>query len=102
MESRSVQTAAVTRGWVPLSALGEFELKPEIGGITRYNGLRTNVVEGYTRNGALPIDVAHQVLAELRAEGFELPPGYRIELGGAVEKETEKYRERDRSHSCRT
>ena len=75
--------------WVPLIALGEIALAPELGGITRFDGERTNIVKGYTRNGALPIDVTREVLAGLEAEGFALPAGYRIELGGAIEQDSQ-------------
>jgi multidrug efflux pump subunit AcrB len=75
--------------WVPLNALGEFVLEPELGGITRFDGERTNIVKGYTRNGALPIDVTREVLDGLEAEGFALPAGYRIELGGAIEQDSQ-------------
>ena len=75
--------------WVPLIALGEITLAPELGGITRFDGERTNIVKGYTRNGALPIDVTREVLAGLEAEGFVLPTGYRIELGGAIEQDSQ-------------
>ena len=53
------------------------------------DGERTNIVKGYTRNGALPIDVTREVLAGLEAEGFVLPTGYRIELGGAIEQDSQ-------------
>ncbi len=76
------------KDWVPLAALGEIELRPEIGGITRFNGARSNIIKGYTRNGALPIDVTYAVLDQLEAEGFKLPAGYRIELGGAIEQDS--------------
>jgi multidrug efflux pump subunit AcrB len=75
--------------WVPLVALGEITLAPELGGITRFGGERTNIVKGYTRNGALPIDVTREVLAGLEANGFVLPAGYRIELGGAIEQDSQ-------------
>lgn len=85
----SMQLVRDGDGWVPLGAIGEITLRPELGGITRFDGERTNIVKGYTRNGALPIDVAYAVLDRLQAEGFTLPPGYRIELGGAVEQDSE-------------
>ncbi|MEO1082661.1 MAG: efflux RND transporter permease subunit [Acidobacteriota bacterium] len=69
---------------VPLEALGSLRLRPEIGAITRYDGERTERIQAWTRNDALPIDVTDAVLAELDATGFELPPGYRLELGGAA------------------
>lgn len=74
---------------VPLSALGDITLRPGVGAITRYDGIRMNRVDAYTRNGALPIDVTFQVLDELESEGFSLPPGYSYELGGAVEQDSE-------------
>ncbi|MEO1366205.1 MAG: efflux RND transporter permease subunit, partial [Acidobacteriota bacterium] len=69
---------------VPLEAIGSLRLRPEIGAITRYEGERTERIQAWTRNDALPIDVTNAVLAELDATGFELPPGYRLELGGAA------------------
>ncbi len=77
------------RDWVSMHALGELELRPELGGITRFNARRTNNIKGYTRNGALPIDVTHRVLDRLAAEGFTLPTGYRLELGGTAEQDAE-------------
>ena len=75
--------------WIQLSDLGALELQPELGGLTRYNGQRTNLIQAFTHNRALPIDVAQSVLADLEASGFVLPPGYRLELGGAVEEDAE-------------
>ena len=72
---------------VPAQALGEFTLRPELGGITRVDAQRTNRVQAYTRNEALPLDNTQTVLAQLRGEGFELPTGYRLELGDAAELE---------------
>lgn len=74
---------------VPLTAIGEMNLKPALGSITRFDGIRINSVQGYTRNGALPIDVTNEVLETLEKEGFELPSGYKLELGGAVEQDSE-------------
>lgn len=75
------------RDWVHLPAIGVLELRPQLGGITRHNGERTHVVSGYTRNDALPIDVSTSVMQALEEEGFTLPAGYRLELGGAQEEE---------------
>ncbi|MEM1176891.1 MAG: efflux RND transporter permease subunit [Acidobacteriota bacterium] len=69
---------------VPLEALGTLRLRPEAGTITRYDGERTERIQGWTRNDALPIDVTNGVLERLEADGFELPQGYRLELGGAA------------------
>jgi len=75
--------------WVRLDALGEFTLRPELTGTTRYGGVRANIIKGFTTVEALPINVAQRVMSSLEEEGFELPPGYRIELGGTVEQELE-------------
>ncbi len=75
--------------WVPLAALGELNLRPELASITRFDGIRTNKIEGYTRDDALPIDVTRAVQADLDAAGFNLPPGYRLELGGSLEQDQE-------------
>jgi multidrug efflux pump subunit AcrB len=75
--------------WVSMHALGDLNLRPELGANTRFNAQRTNRIKGYTRNGALPIDVTHRVLARLEVGGFLLPTGYRLELGGAVEQDAE-------------
>ena len=75
--------------WVPLEAIGKLELRPEIGGISRYDTVRANRVEGFTRSGALPIDVSRQVMASLEAEGFHLPAGYSLTVGGALEQDAE-------------
>lgn len=77
------------RRWIPLTAVGDLELRPELTGTTRYNGVRCNIVKGFTTIDALPINVAQRALATLAEEGFQLPPGYRVELGGTVEQEIE-------------
>ncbi|WP_108812106.1 efflux RND transporter permease subunit [Sphingorhabdus sp. Alg231-15] len=81
----SVFVSSGTDRWVPAEAIGDFELRPELTAITRFDTERTNIVRGFTANGALPITIANDVLEQLEAEGFALPSGYRIELGGAVE-----------------
>ncbi|MEO1201862.1 MAG: efflux RND transporter permease subunit, partial [Pseudomonadota bacterium] len=68
--------------WVPADALGEMRLEPENARITRRNGERVNTVHGWVRPGVLPIEAANAVLERLDAEGFRLPPGYRLELEG--------------------
>ncbi len=75
-------TAGSGERWVPADALGEMRLEPESASITRRNGERVNTVHGWVRPGVLPIEAANAVLARLDAAGFELPPGYRLELEG--------------------
>jgi len=83
------KAGAPEASWVPLAAVAELELRPELGGITRFDGVRCNIVKGFVRQAALPIDVAHAVLGGLEEAGFEPPPGYRVQLGGAVEQDSE-------------
>jgi len=81
--------AAAGDAWTPLPALAHLELRPEPGGITRFDGVRCNIVKGFTRQGALPIDGSPQVMGGLQQRGLELPDGVRLELGGAVEQDSE-------------
>ncbi len=76
-----------SRDWIPLSAIGQAELRPEIGEIGRKDGIRCNTIKGFVTNDALPIDVSQEVLSQLAAGRFELPPGYRLEIGGDSEEE---------------
>ncbi len=78
---------ATRQGSLPLEAVGELALRPELGGISRYDGERCNTVSGYVRSDALPIDTSAAVLAQLESQGFELPTGYRLEEGGASEED---------------
>ncbi|MEM1109060.1 MAG: efflux RND transporter permease subunit [Planctomycetota bacterium] len=78
-----------TGEWVNASALGRFELRPELGGIARFDGRRTNTVSAYTRSGSLPIDISNEVLGKLEQQGFVLPAGYGLTLGGASEQSSE-------------
>lgn len=73
--------------WIPLAALGDLELRPEIGGITRCDGQRCNQVRAHLRVGALPIDVTNAVLASLEASDFALPAGYSLLVGGDSEEQ---------------
>ncbi|MEM9417610.1 MAG: efflux RND transporter permease subunit [Planctomycetota bacterium] len=75
--------------WVDAASIGHFELRPELGGIARFDGRRTNTVSAYTRSGSLPIDISDQVLATLSDQGFTLPSGYDLALGGASEQSSE-------------
>ena len=75
--------------WVPLTAIGEVELRPELGGISRRNGSRTNNILGYARPEALAIGITEDVMNKLDESGFKLPAGYRLELGGESENQAD-------------
>ncbi len=88
-----IASTALVRGdaerWTHASSLGSFALKPELGGIARFDSERTNTIKAYVRNGGLPIDIGRTVLAKMNSEGWDLPAGYRIEFGGASEQDAE-------------
>ena len=86
LRSMEVTSAGQT---LPLESLGELALRPELGGVTRYAGERCNTVQGYTVDGALPIEVSSEVLASFEELGVVLPAGYRIETGGSAEEDRE-------------
>ncbi len=73
--------------WIPMSAIGELELRSERGGITRRDGIRTNTILGYARPDVLAIGIGESVMSELEQGGFQLPTGYRFELGGESESQ---------------
>ncbi len=74
---------------VPLAAVAQLRLVPELGGITRRNGERSNTVQAFLEPYAL-ISESLSDFERLRAEaGIVLPPGYRIEFGGEDELRSE-------------
>lgn len=75
--------------WLPLAALGAMRLAPETSAVTRRDGLRTNAVKAYLRDGALPPETTERLLDRLDRSGFSLPPGYRLEIGGDAEAQQE-------------
>lgn len=72
---------ASTEG-VPLLSLADGELRPSQGSIARRDGQRVNTLQAFIRDGVLPAAVLAQVQAQLDVRGFQLPPGYRLSLGG--------------------
>jgi multidrug efflux pump len=74
---------------MPVSALGNFLLKPTIAGITRENGERVNNVEAFLLPGAAAIDVGEQVLKKLDDMNFSVPKGYRFKIAGDADEQQE-------------
>jgi len=70
---------------IALTSLGQWELQPEPGSITRYNGERLNTIGAWLVPGALAIDVSGE-LAEQLAQ-IPMPPGYRFEVAGESEEQ---------------
>ncbi|WP_208353793.1 efflux RND transporter permease subunit [Pseudaestuariivita rosea] len=67
---------------VPLSHLADMRIEPAESVITRRNSERVNTVQAYIVPGLLPEEVLQQVQNRLAETGFDVPPGYRIEIGG--------------------
>jgi multidrug efflux pump subunit AcrB len=64
------------------SALAEVAVVPGDGIVTRRDGERVNTVQGFVLRGVLPSEAMAELRAAMEAEGFALPPGYRLEVGG--------------------
>ena len=67
---------------IPLSALADVTLEPGESVITRRNAERVNTVQAFLIPDILPEEALGAVRETLAAEGFALPPGYRLEIGG--------------------
>ncbi len=74
---------------IPLSALGDLAVVPSDSPISRRNGVRTNTVQGFVQYGVLPEEALVKVRSALDAAEFELPAGYRLELGGDSDARSE-------------
>jgi multidrug efflux pump subunit AcrB len=66
----------------PIAALSRFTLVPELAGVTRRGGERSNTVQAYLEPYALISISLDDFRARLDASGFRLPSGYRLEYGG--------------------
>ncbi|MEM9587616.1 MAG: efflux RND transporter permease subunit [Planctomycetota bacterium] len=72
--------------WTPLSSLGDLTLKPQTASIHRRNGERSTTVKAYVDAGALAPEVTQAFLERMEAEGYELPSGYTLDIGGDAEE----------------
>ena len=70
---------------VPLSAVADISLIPNIATIAHYEGQRVNTVQAFLAAGALPDAILTRFQQQLEADSFELPAGYRIEYGGEAD-----------------
>ncbi|MGB0560394.1 MAG: efflux RND transporter permease subunit [Spirulinaceae cyanobacterium] len=70
---------------VPLDALADVDLVPNLATISRYNGERINTVQAFITAGSLPATVLGAFEQRLEEQGFEFPPGYRLEYGGEAD-----------------
>ncbi len=68
--------------WLPVSSLGHSVVQAARTDIPRRNGVRTNSIQAFVRTGVLPSRVLEAVLGQMADEGFALPPGYQLSIGG--------------------
>ncbi len=73
----------------PISSLGRVQIEPVRNAIPRRDGSRINTIEAYLRDGVLPAEVLADIQQQLAEAPLDLPPGYRIEVGGESEKRSE-------------
>ncbi len=81
-DRRTTATASDVYPGVPITSLGSMRLVPMDSPIYRRNGERINTVQGFPHREVLPEEALKLVLARMETDGFELPPGYRVEVGG--------------------
>ena len=70
---------------IPLDAVGQIQLLPDIASIARRDGQRINTVLGYIPAGELPSEALAAFQQAWQESGIELPQGYRLAYGGEVE-----------------
>ncbi len=74
---------------IPLAALADIRLTPEMAVVPRLDGRRMNEIQAYITAGVLPAEVLARFETQLSADGYRLPPGYTYELGGEAAKRDE-------------
>ncbi len=77
---------------IPLTALGSVRVIPAETAIHRRNGERINTVQAFVERDMLPEVALRDAQARIAASGLELPPGYRLEVGGDSDAREETMR----------
>ena len=70
---------------LPLDAIADVSLQPEVSSIIRLNGERLNTIQGFIEAGALPDTVLRDFQERLDQSNFQLPSGYRLTYGGEAD-----------------
>ncbi len=73
-------------GWLPLSAVGELRLEPQVATLARRDGRLVNTVQGYLTAGVLPAKVLADFSQRIESAGLEIPEGYTVQFGGEQAK----------------
>lgn len=71
---------------VPLDQLGSWQMVPTAASIERFQGQRVNTVHGFITPFTLPSGVLKEFNRRLEQEGFALPAGYALQIGGEAEE----------------
>ncbi len=87
--TRRLTTSSEDYAGVPLSAVADIRVKPDVAAIPHFNGRRMNEIQAYLTAGLLPADVSADFEQRLTDAGIELPPGYHYEFGGEAAKRGE-------------
>ncbi|AWW74392.1 acriflavine resistance protein B [Erythrobacter sp. KY5] len=75
----------VSQSGVPLSSIGSVRIVPAWVDLQRLDGERIQVVSSFVAKGYDSSVILAEFQSELEEQGFQLPPGYRIEWGGEAE-----------------
>ncbi|GAB5414083.1 MAG: efflux RND transporter permease subunit [Congregibacter sp.] len=67
---------------ISISTLGDFVLKPANSSVTRTNGSRVNIVQGFVTRGVLAEEALKELQRILEADPVAIPLGYRYQFGG--------------------
>lgn len=77
---------------IPVTALGRVQVVPSETAIHRRNGERVNTVQAFVDRDLLPEVALRDVQARIQESNLELPPGYRLEVGGDSDARDETLR----------
>lgn len=74
---------------IPLNALTNPTLVSELNGIARRDGERENRIQAFLVPYTLPAPVLADIQEKLSERGVDVPPGYRLSIGGEAEERNE-------------
>jgi multidrug efflux pump subunit AcrB len=78
---------------VPLQLVSTIDYGLSTEKVQRRNQFRTITVSAFPAEGVLPSEVLMPILPDVQAFGRNLPPGYKLEVGGEYEKQVEGFGE---------
>ena len=87
-DDMTAMSALKLRGGVPVSSVGDFELKPELSIIVRENGRRMNPVVGHVSTDVVALEAQKQFKSKMqkliKSREFVVPDGYELVWGGSA------------------